>query len=168
MNIYDMKRMSLKELKGLMIGGIIMIILNDLLDKFNVDYANFPEGILGIEFNQELDDIDTFTHEIDDVYIFKGDYVFKQLKDRDLIAEVEVKVDLRNLPSKKKIMIVEDIFNSSDEINPEKYGLSIEEICFLEIEVFSKRPVSLYRRVKGNVFANYYEYNILGGQEAHS
>ena len=80
-----------------------MIILKELLDKYNVDYSNFPEGILGIEFNQELDNFDTFTHEIDDVYIFSGDYLFRRLKDRDVIAEVEVKVDLRNLPSKKKI-----------------------------------------------------------------
>ena len=145
-----------------------MIILKDLLDKYNVDYTSFPKGILGIEFNQELDNFDTFTHEIDNVYIFSGDYLFRQLEDRDLIAEVEVKIDLHNLPSKRKIDIVTDIFSSDEDINLEKYGLSIEEIGMMMHEVLVKRPVYYHWNIKGNTFANYFEYNILGGKEAHS
>ena len=145
-----------------------MIILKDLLDKYKIDYTNFPEDILGIEFNQELDNFDTFTHEKKDVYIFSGEYLFRQLEDRDLIAEVEVKIDLRNLPSKKKINIVKDIFNSTEDIKPEKYGLSMDEIGMMMHEVNRKKVVFYHKNVKGNTFANYYNYNLFGDLKAHS
>ena len=79
-----------------------------------------------------------------------------------------MKIDLRNLPSKKKIKIVTDIFNSTEDIKPEKYDLSLEEISRIMDDVFSIRPVFYHRNVKGNTFANYFEYNIFGGKEAHS
>lgn len=145
-----------------------MIILKDLLDKYKIDYTNFPEGILGIEFKQELDNFDTFTHEEENVYIFSGDYLFRQLEDRDLIAEVEVKIDLHNLPSKRKIDIITDIFSSDEGINLEKYGLSVEEIDLIMDDVLNIRPVYYHWNIKGNTFANYFEYNIFGGKEAHS
>ena len=145
-----------------------MIILKDLLDKYKIDYTSFPDGILGIEFKQELDNFDTFTHEEENVYIFSGEYLFRQLEDRDLIAEVEIKIDLHNLPSKKKIDIVKDIFNSTEDIKPEKYASTIDEIGMMMHEVNRKKVVFYHWNIKGNTFANYYNYNLFGDLKVHS
>ncbi|WP_295602846.1 hypothetical protein [uncultured Methanobrevibacter sp.] len=79
-----------------------------------------------------------------------------------------MKIDLHNLPSKRKIDIIKDIFSSDEGINLEKYGLSVEEIDMIMDDVLNIRPVYYNWNIKGNTFANYFEYNIFGGKEAHS
>ncbi|WP_292888943.1 hypothetical protein [Methanobrevibacter sp. UBA212] len=143
-----------------------MIKLHELLDKYKIDYTKFPEGILDIEINNELDNFTNFSKESNNVYVFKGEYISVR-RVKELTELVKIVIDLRNLPSQKKIRMVKEIMD--DENNElEKYDMPLTELMKTINEVKSKRVVFYYKNIKGNTFGNYYNYDIFGERRAQS
>ena len=143
------------------------IIIKDLLEKYGVNYSNFPKGILNIEINHELDHFTNFSEENEDVYVFTGEYPSIRRNDKELMELVKIVIDLRDLPSKNKIKMVKEMLDN-ENVNPEKYDLPLEQLIKIINEVKGKRVVFYYHNIKGDVCGNYYNYDLFGHRRAQS
>lgn len=133
------------------------ILLRDLLDKYEIDYSKFPKGILGIKINGKLEYYTDFTKE-NQIYVFTGEYPTSW----GAIAELEVKINLKKVPSRWKLDIVNDVYEAdNDNIIQEKYGLTKEELRQIFFEVLGAEVVTVIKHLKDD-YTDYKTYNIFG------
>lgn len=139
-----------------------MIILKDLLDKFDVDYSNFPSKILYIKINNELKNFTNVSKENAEL-IFTGEYTIirneKNLKDS---VNLEVKIFLNNFPSNKKLNILEELSNGEKLNNVlKKYNITHNQIEQIVREVLGNKVVSVIKQVKDD-YTDYKVYDARG------
>ena len=139
-----------------------MIILKELLDKFNIDYNDFPKGILYIKINNELKNFTNVSKENAEL-IFTGEYTIirneKNLKDS---VNLEVKIFLNNFPSNKKLNIIEELLNGKSlNYILKKYGLTESQTEQIVREILGTDVVSVIKQVKDD-YTDYKVYDALG------
>ena len=139
-----------------------MIILKELLDKFNIDYNDFPKGILSIKINEDLKHFNNFSKENGEL-IFTGEY--SNIKDamnfKDSVY-LEVKIFLNNFPSNKKLNIIEELLNGKSlNYILKKYGLTESQTEQIVREILGTDVVSVIKQVKDD-YTDYKVYDALG------
>lgn len=136
------------------------MILQELLDKFEVDYSKFPKGILNIIVNEDVNNFTNFSQDNEDKIIFSGKYYDGDDSNKTLVKST-IEIDLTGM-TYEEIGIYEQAVSLQDS-NPKTYGLETEEEL-LEIlkKGLSKDFVSVIKNVE-NCYTDFRTYNIFGG-----
>lgn len=136
------------------------MILQELLDKFEVDYSKFPKGILNIIVNEDINNFTNVNQDNDDKIIFSGKYYDGDDSNKTLVKST-IEIDLTGM-TYEEIGIYEQAVSLQDS-NPKTYGLETEE-GLLEIlkKGLSKDFVSVIKNVE-NCYTDFRTYNIFGG-----
>ena len=136
------------------------IILQELLDKYEVDYSKFPKGLLNISVNEDINNFTNVNQDNEDKIIFSGKYYDSNGSNKSLVKST-VEIDLTGM-THEEIGIYEQAVNLQDN-NPETYGLKTEEELLEILEKgLSKDFVAVVKNVE-NCYTDFRTYNIFGG-----